>query len=215
MKTILIPVHPWLTPLFSRIIAVLREFLVRVSYHLPEWLYYFKPFVLLKYEVCALSVSPQSEITVTKVLESDLNALSDMSGKDSNVFKKRLKNGDIGFVAKDHNGRCAGYKWLEIANEHYEEECFYSIALPIGSAWTYDHYVHPGFRKKGIWKILTDFECSHAESQGIKSIYCYVGQLNLPSLKAQKSFGFYVICKYVYLNICGLRLLFSYDSTNV
>ncbi len=135
-----------------------------------------------------------------------------MSGKDPDIFKHRLDRGDVGFYAIDPLGRFAGYKWLEFTSVHYEEQYKYNIKLSTRSAWTYDHYVHSDFRKMGVWKILTEFECRYAMQHGIDSIFCSVGQLNMASMQAQQSFGFCKICNLAYLHLLGFDFILSYEN---
>lgn len=206
-KEIIVPAY--LEQIVTLIIGITAKTLVRFTYVLPERYFFYEYFALLMLDKYKTTDAAQSEIAVSTVLESDLNEISILTGKNIDVLKRRLNKGDIGFVAKDTFGRCAGFKWLEIANEHYEEQYCHSIKLPPSSAWTYDHFVSPEFRNKGIWKILTDSECKFAQAHGVSSVYCYVGMFNFPSLKAQKSIGFKIIRNYVYINLFGFRLILS------
>ena len=215
MQNIELPINARLTTLFSKVIEVSTKLMVCPSKYLPEWLYCFDAFALLKYNVTTSPVAQQTDIIVSIISESDLIPLSIMSGKDINVLKNRLDTDVLGFYAKDQQGKYAGYKWLKITNNHFEEQYNYSIPLPPYSAWTFDHYVKPNFRKQGIWKKMTEFEICYAKSLGIESLYCYVGLLNQASLQAHKSICFNIICKYAYICICGVKFIFPYGVYNI
>jgi L-amino acid N-acyltransferase YncA len=127
-------------------------------------------------------------------------------------FRKRFMQGEHCLMASI-NGEVAGYLWF-CANEQYmEESCRYRFSIPLNAVYSYDIYVNPIYRRKGIFKQLYKGLSEWMREYDKDSIMTIIDYSNELSLKIHSRIGFRPIKSVLGIRILGLRCFVQRRAT--
>ena len=124
-------------------------------------------------------------------------------GKDRDLLRKRLQNGDavsIGFVEEE----AVAYTWATF-KEGEVSELGLKLRLEPGEAVQYDTFVAPRWRGHGFQFALNVPILNDAREQGYKKTIAWVHVLNTRSFKNQVRSGKRVVQKVISIRIPGLK----------
>ncbi len=103
------------------------------------------------------------------------------------------------------DGRNAGYVKVGLAKA-YVTDFNSEIALPWGSAFIYDTFVHPEFRSRGFATFMVSGVMRHLRSIGLDSVWCHIPAWNLPSARAFETNGFCKVARVRFMRVGRWRV---------
>jgi ribosomal protein S18 acetylase RimI-like enzyme len=137
--------------------------------------------------------------TIRKFDPSDLAGVAEIDRpSEARAFAQRLASGHTG-VAALFNQRLVGYAWafkkvnpdierIDLKLEPYDFICT-------------DAFTAPAYRKSGIQTLLTLERFRIFRALGYRRALCYIESSNLPSLRAWKKVGGYVVGEIDYFRL--------------
>jgi hypothetical protein len=136
----------------------------------------------------------------------DLPALNRFLDKGER-YANRFKQGDFAIVTELHD-EIVGMVWIEISNGrgHYEEDNEYRFPQPKSSAWTYDGYIAPEYRIRGVWVSNTDELVRHLKEQSFQRVDCMIKGLNHNSLNSHLRYGYRIRRHVIFVRFLFLRI---------
>jgi hypothetical protein len=163
-------------------LELIENIVMKVIWRTPPFLLYYDRFVIMSYDFdtpvfCARRLK---SIRTRVAGITDIQALNRFQER-GNEYADRFRKGDIAIVA-EWNDEIAGMMWIEISKGHYEEENEYRFHHPEGSAWTYDGYIAPAYRVKGVWASITDASVHYLRQRSFHTVYCMVKGWNRQSI---------------------------------
>jgi GNAT superfamily N-acetyltransferase len=181
---------------------ILRGVIRRTS----PFLLYYDRFFILSYDFAtpAVCVRRLKSIRTRVAGTADLPALKRFMERGEE-YADRLRKGDWAVVAELHD-EMVGMKWIEVGKEHYEEQDEYCFPLPDGSAWTYDSYVAPAYRAKGVWTSITDESVHDLRQRSFHTTYCMVKSWNRLSINCLPRYGYRIRRQVIYIRFLFLRI---------
>ena len=202
----------WLSVFLSQLfqsghfLKLIEKILIKVIWRTPSFVLYYDRFFILSYDFATPSVcSRRLKSIKTRVAgTADLPALERFL-EQGEKYAARFGKGDWVVVAEVYD-EIVGMKWIEVGKEHYEEENEYRFPLPEGSAWSYDTYVAPAYRAKGVWTIITDEAVHDLRQRSYHTIYSMVKAWNHPMINGNIRYGFRKRRQVVFIRVLFLRI---------
>ncbi len=140
-----------------------------------------------------LSPAPDAPSSATFKIYHTLQALeiieqlNPMSPQERSFAENRLHKGDkavIGFV----EGRPVFYGWLMLEEMEITYGVFANTAS--GTAFAYNLYTRPSFRRQGAMGAFYRFTADYLKSRDFHTLHCGIATNNTPSIKAHLKNGF-------------------------
>ena len=128
-------------------------------------------------------------------------------------FAARLKSGRRAFIALSA-GQVGGYGWLSRQAE-IDARCGIEISPAEEEGYTYDGFIFPAFRGRGIYAQLLLSSLDWLERAGCRRVYSIVFSDNTPSLNAHSQAGFRRYGQMSYSKIFNFRWRRKYDLCGV
>ena len=177
-----------------------------------ETMYANKRFVLFRVDSSKLlsdRVLPEN-MCVRSIDLSELYRLTDLCGtRRLSLFEERLANGRLCFGALSDN-RVVGYSWLtdrfDLRLDGME------LDVDPGSIYSYNQYVLPPFRGRGLNAAMYVCAGGYMREQGYKDMYVFMDSDNGPSLASLCRFHPELLEEIVYHIRLGRK---TYDSVMV
>jgi RimJ/RimL family protein N-acetyltransferase len=124
-------------------------------------------------------------------------------------FAARLKSGRRAFLALC-GGQVGGYGWLSRQTE-IDVLCGIEISPGEDEGYTYDGFIFPAFRHRGIYPQLLCSSLDWLQRAGCRRVYSIVFSDNTPSLTAHSQVGFRPYGQISYSKIFNFRWRRKYD----
>lgn len=181
---------------------------MKVIWRAPAFLLHYDRFFILSYDFDTLSFCARRLKNIRNRVTGidDLSALNRFLDKGER-YANRFKKGDYAVVS-ELQAEIVGMVWIEISNGcgHYEEENEYRFPHPESSAWTYDGYISPEYRIKGVWVSNTDEVVRHLKKQSFQRVYCMIKGLNRNSLNSHLRYGYRTRRQVIFIRFLFLRI---------
>ncbi len=103
------------------------------------------------------------------------------------------------------DGRNAGYVKIGLAKA-YVADFKSEIALPRGSAFIYDTFIHPEFRSCGLARFMISSVLRHLQSIDHDTVWCHIPAWNSPSARAFETNGFCKIARVRFVRVGRWRI---------
>lgn len=174
--------------------------LILLSAYFPSKIWRFNVFYILILEKLNSNVKKSNIFQIHIADQKDLPCLCQIEDK-FNTFQSRFNNRDLCFLA-EIDGEPAGYAWMCIQDQYFDEVNNYIISIKNG-VYYYDSLISSFHRNKGIWKYLMTNLVKTANDLGRPKIYCIVEYVNDLSLLVHRKFGFEVIERVLYFSFFG------------
>jgi GNAT superfamily N-acetyltransferase len=184
----------------------IEEILRGVIWRTPPFLLYYDRFYITSHNFDAPAVcthrlkSLRTRIAGT----ADLPALKRFQDRGEE-YAARFRKGDRAVVA-EWNDEMVGMLWIEFGREHYEERDEYRFPLPDGSAWTFDAYVAPAYRGKGVLPSMEDEVACDLRQRSFHTTYSVVKIWNRTSINAQIRIGYRITRHVIFIRFLFLRI---------
>ncbi|MGE5308818.1 MAG: hypothetical protein ACM3OC_07030 [Deltaproteobacteria bacterium] len=123
-------------------------------------------------------------------------------------YWRRFAQGHICFVAKEDD-RVIGMEWLKFTRSHYEELDEFSFDLGNQACWSYDGYVEPRSRMKGVWPALKYAELLYSRSAGTGRTFCLVKAANRNAYSSHLRVGYSPRHEVVFIRVLFFRVHIS------
>lgn len=169
------------------------------------------PFCILRLDDVSLPAACNDMVDIRPGTGDDIAALSRCVDK-GDKFRERFTQHEHCLMASI-NGEVAGYLWF-CANERYVEESWkYRLSIPLNAVYSYDIYVNPVYRRKGIFKQLYRKLSEWMREHNRDSIMTMIDYSNQLSLKIHSKIGFRPIKSVLALRILGFRFFVQRPET--
>jgi GNAT superfamily N-acetyltransferase len=130
-------------------------------------------------------------LAVRKFDPSDLAGVAEIDRpSEARMYARRLAGGQTG-VAALHDRMLVGFAWASKKVDLDIER--FNLKLELSDFLCTDAYTAPAHRRSGVQKLLILERLKLFRELGSKRAICYIESTNLPSLKAWKKLGGYVI----------------------
>ena len=168
----------------------------------------FKPFELgLFYSLQIVgtpkNLAPVSSVTVREGREADLEAMTRCIDKPER-FLSRFRQGDRCLLALEGD-EVAGFIWFSVRPLYQEEMTGYRLPVPDNVVYSYDEYVSPAHRQKGILGQMFAFLWNWMSLNGKDTIMILIFHDNEVSWQAHLKKGFAPRDRILYLRFFGAR----------
>lgn len=154
-----------------------------------------------------------SDLLIRPMNESDLKRFREpesfITERRIADFAARLKSGRRAFVALCA-GQASGYAWFSRQAE-IDARCGVEISLGADEGYTYDGFIFPAFRRRGIYAQLLLSCLDWLQKEGCRRVYAIVFSDNAPSLNAHCQVGFRPYGQMSYSKIFNFRWRRRYD----
>jgi L-amino acid N-acyltransferase YncA len=141
----------------------------------------------------------ESNCAVRNASVDDLEIISRCQDKKEK-FQSRFRKGDDCIIALS-DGNILGFLWYSTHRVYIEEKTGYRLSIPEDAVYTYDEYVLPEFRKRGILNQLFRFQGDWMISNGKKDTIVMIEHDNKTSLEAHARKGFLKTKKVLYIKV--------------
>jgi GNAT superfamily N-acetyltransferase len=142
--------------------------------------YLFRTYFFFEKQTSKVHVKKVNEVEIRPFQPNDLPKLKKFIGPRA---EKRLKNGDVCFIA-EKEADIVHYEWI-CFNEH-ETGLQRKIRVGPNSAYLYDTYTVPKYRGKGINPAVYTNVVNYLSQRGIKEIYFIILSNNYISLRTSQ-----------------------------
>lgn len=162
-------------------------------------------FFLRELEQALPEARPALKLHLRQASASDLDlvlAASDPS-RSLEALQRRLRRGDLCFIAITEDGRVANSRWVATSRARIPE-LGRDLILRSNEAYIYDSYTHPDFRRCGVDGAVRRFVLSHLRSAGFQKAYSYVRGDNPVGLRAVRRWQ-EPAAKLWYIHLRGFR----------
>jgi GNAT superfamily N-acetyltransferase len=196
------------------------QMLSSVLDHIP-----LSPFEVLTFFSLQVVGIPNNRPTIFNVSirvgsEADLESLSHCVNKPAR-FLARFRMGDQCLLAFEGN-EVVGFLWFSVRNPYEEELTGYRVSVPDNTVYSYDEYVSPTHRCKGILSQMFTVLYEWMNQNNKNTIKILIIDDNEVSWQAHIKKGFVPIDKILYLRIFSWRYYrenpaerFSSESKNM
>jgi L-amino acid N-acyltransferase YncA len=154
-----------------------------------------------------------SDLLIRQVDESDLKIFREpesfMADRRIADFAARLRSGRRAFLTLSA-GQVGGYGSLSRQAE-IDARCGIEISLGADEGYTYDGFIFPAFRRRGIYAQLLLSCLDSLQKEGCRRVYAIVFSDNKPSLNAHCQVGFRPYGQMSYSKIFNFRLRRKFD----
>ena len=187
-------------------IEFIEEIVRKVIRRAPPFLLYYDRFFIKNYDFATPTICNRRFKSIrTRVAgTADLPALKRFLERGEE-YTVRFRKGDQVVVAELHD-EIVGMQWIEVGEEHYEEEHEYHFPLPNGAAWIYDTYVAPTYRGMGVWACMMDESVHNLRQRSFHATYCMIQTWNLPSINCHRHYGYWMRRHVIYIRFMFFRI---------
>lgn len=105
-----------------------------------------------------------------------------------------------------HEGEIAGYIKVAIGRA-YVHDFRQIIKIPSRSAYIYDTFTLPKYRKKGLGRYLLAWTCDYLNRLGYGYLWCHIPAWNKASINLYLGSGFKEISRIRFFKVAGLSFL--------
>jgi GNAT superfamily N-acetyltransferase len=148
--------------------------------------------------------SRDSDLVIRPGLEADLDLLTRAMPK-ADRFLRRFQDGDRCLLAMEA-GQVVGYLWFSVREVYDEELTGYRVRIPGNAVYSYDEYVSPALRRRGILTRLFAVLHDWMDGHGKDTILILISDDNPDSWHAHLKRGFVPLTGILYVRFLGLRL---------
>lgn len=150
----------------------------------------------LRYENKSPIIERKSDTVIRFASVDDIYELDKVVNKHD-LFKNRFERGDIPVVAIVH-GNIVGYEWICGNTRHMHEVYGFLLEIPENTLFTYDAFIIPKYRFRGIWVKFTNFIIENRMMcLGKRYISCLINYENIISMNTHIRFGYEVTDRYI------------------
>jgi GNAT superfamily N-acetyltransferase len=194
---------------------LLEKILNKISKSVFSPFLFYDHFFILRYD-CLGAASPfkrKNKVITTRIAAvSDLPKLNRLVDRDNDLYI-RMQKSHICIVA-ELSDEIVGMKWVKFGSRHYEKYNGYEMRLPERSVWSYDAYVMPEYRNRGIWVNLTEEEVEYLASRSVENVFCMVKSLNDFSLRTHLRYKYKIEKEIIFFRILIFGIYLVKDSFN-
>lgn len=143
---------------------------------------------------------------ITVAQSGDINALCIEFPRKEKVFRDRISQGDICYLAKS-DGVISGYVWVKESKNFFDTNSllrFYPGNMD--GVWFFDLFVKPEYRRQGLFSTLVSTVYEDYSREGYKTLYSETYHTNEASIISHNRLGCNVICEVQYISIFGFKL---------
>ncbi len=183
-------------------VSIVRAALNRTPFHLIR-VAYFQRFELNGYPRAA---QRQVESMSTRPADArDLEGLVRCLDKRS-TYERRFEAGEHCVVAIADEA-VVGYEWFSAKGLLFEERYHYPITIPGDALYAYDAFTSEAFRGRGVWSQILVAATELMRNERRSRLISHIDYGNETSMVAHTKVGFRPAGWYLFVNVCGLRVL--------
>lgn len=174
--------------------------------HLPSGMLLVQWYALVEHRAGGPGATPE-RLRVRRATGDDLEAFLQVGAITAYEVRHRLARGDIPYLAFEGDAPVA-YKWFRVGS--WREV---NLEFHLGDdAWSYDLYVAPAARGRGVASALTTRSIADLAPQGVRRALAAIYHLNRPSLATARRAGSRIVRSYAVIGIGPVEIVIERDG---
>jgi len=165
-------------------------------------------FIFLEFKGEKPRINYKNRFEVREIKSDDLKSMSALERKNISIFLKRLEMGSYCIVGVN-NSSIIGYMWFTDKNSYTEERTGFKILIPKDSIYSYDAFILPKYRLKGLWVSFQMYMLYRMGELSRSRIITFVDYGNNISLRSHLRFGYLPFKKIFILRVFGKSIFFE------